>query len=91
MFPLPGRSTLLKYFQEFQLTQGYLEPVHKLVTIQSKAFEPHKLKVVVVFDAVHLKNEMVWDPSEDRVVGPHKYANVALIRFIYDNYTIPIW
>ena len=65
MFPLPGQSTLLKYFQEFQLTQGYLEPVHKLVKIKSKTLEPHKLNVVVVFDAVPLKNEMVYHPSED--------------------------
>ncbi len=91
MFPLPGQSNLLKYFQEFKLPAGYLDPVHELIKIKSKSLLPHKLKVVLVFDAVHLKNEIVFDSSEDRIVGPHKYANVVLIRFIYDDQVIPIW
>ena len=53
MIPLPCKSTLLKFFKEFQTPPGFLHDVQKLITIKAAKLTPLQKIVVLVFDAIY--------------------------------------
>uniref|UniRef100_A0A1B0DA93 Transposable element P transposase-like RNase H domain-containing protein n=1 Tax=Phlebotomus papatasi TaxID=29031 RepID=A0A1B0DA93_PHLPP len=55
-------------------------------------FEYPKDKVTVLsFDEVKISGDMVYDPSSDRVIGPHQNAQVIMARGLFANWKQPIY
>ena len=92
IIPLPGVSNIRHFFQNFQIPEGYLETVDKLLAIEAAKLTRDCDRVVSVnFDEVHLRQEVVYDNQEDRILAMIKRANVMQMRGIFKNYKVPIW
>ena len=91
LIPLPCQVTLRKYFRDFKVTEGYQDSIHKLPEIRAKDFKESDRIVKLVFDDVHLRRDISYCPTEDRIIGPHRQANTLLLESIVCNFRTPIW
>jgi hypothetical protein len=91
ILPLPGVSTLLRFFKDFQIQPGFLESVAKLVRVKVASMTELEKVATASFDEVHLKSGLAYDRKYDQVVGPHREANVLMLRGIFAKWKLPIW
>lgn len=84
-------STLRRYFQDFQVVEGYLWSVDQLIRIKANDLTELQRIITIQFDEIYLKSDINYDSKEDQIVGPHSKVNVAQIRGVFDNYKIPVW
>jgi hypothetical protein len=84
-------SNLRKYFQYFQVPEGYLTAVGRLLRIKAKDMTPLERVAALSFDEIHLKSEISYDMMEDSILGPHTKANTMLMRGIFKRWKIPVW
>jgi hypothetical protein len=89
--PLPGRSTLQNHFKHFQIPEGYLSAVGRLMKIKAQELTPRERVAALCFDEVYLRKEMSYDNQEDCIIGPHQRANTMLLRGIFKRWKIPVW
>ena len=89
--PLPGFSTLKKYFKDFQIGEGLFDNVMDVLKIHAKTLSPKEKIANLSFDEVHVKSDISWNPSSDQIVGPHSEANTMMIRLMFKKLKIPIW
>ena len=80
-----------RYFQNFQVAEGYLWSVDQLIRIKAQELTSLQRIVTIQMDEVHLKSDINYDSKEDQIIGPHSKANVAEIRGVFHNYKIPVW
>ncbi len=88
--PLPGVSSLKQYFADFKLNEGYMEHVDILLRNLAESLTEEERVVGLEFDGVHVRRDLSYCNSTDRIIGFHREALVALIRGIFKNYKIPI-
>ena len=91
LLPLPGLSTLRKYFREFQIPEGYLDSVGHLLKLKAKTLAPRDRIVCLNFDEVYLKRDISWQQLFDKIIGPHRAANVMILRGLCKKFKLPIW
>jgi transcriptional regulator with XRE-family HTH domain len=71
ILPLPGISTLEKYFRDFTIEEGYLESVAKLLRTKLTTMEDWEKVCVISFDGIHLTSDVSYDQRHDQIVGQH--------------------
>ena len=91
LLPLPGLSTLNKYFKDFQIPPGYLDSVGELLKIKAKTMSARERVVCLNFDEVHTLSDLAYNQQADQVVGPHKAANVMIMRGLFKSFKMPVW
>ena len=89
--PLPGLSTLSRYFRDFKISPGYLSCLQEMLKIKAVTLTLRQRVVCLSFDEVHVKGNILYDNQWDQIVGPHKEANVMLMRGLFHKYKLPIW
>jgi hypothetical protein len=91
ILPLPGLSTLRNYFKDFQIPEGYLSAVGRMMKIKAQELTPRERVAALCFDEVYLRKEMSYDNQEDCILGPHQRANTMLLRGVFKRWKIPVW
>ena len=92
ILPLPGKSTIVRHFKNFQIEPGFLECVGTLLKVKAATLTKSVDKVVgLQLDEVYVKKDISYNPTRDQVVGVHTKCNMLLLRGIFLNYKIPIW
>ena len=91
VLPLPSDSTLKKKFSFMYVTQGYVHPsleyFKKLVPRMKKGEELACLS----FDEMKLVERAQWDRKIDAVIGPHKQAQVFMLRSLIGDWKLPVY
>ena len=91
LLPMPGESTLRKYFQKFKINEGFIEPVATLLKLKAETLTEEERAIAISFDEVHVKRDISYDSQDDKILGPHSKANTMLIRGLFKNYKMPVW
>ncbi len=91
IIPLPGRSTLRDYFRSFTISEGYLESVSRLIAVKVQSMSPIQRLTCLSMDEIHLRSDISYDKQTDRVIGPHKAANVVMARGLCNPWKVPVF
>ena len=91
LLPMPGERTLRKYFENFKMNQGFIDPVAKLLEIMVNNLNDEERAVALSFDEVHVRSDISYDSQEDQILGPHSKANTMIMRGVFKKYKMPIW
>ena len=86
-----GISNLKRYFQDFQVPEGYLWSVDEMLRIKATHLTSLEKIVALEIDEIYLKSDISYDRGEDMIIGPHSKANVALIRGVFSPFKMPVW
>ena len=70
---------------------GYLFDVDTLLKLKAAGLSSRDRVVTLSFDEMYVREDIAYDHSSDQFIGPHKRANVMLLRGLCKNYKIPIW
>ena len=89
--PLPGYTTLKKYFQDFQINEGLFDSVMAVLKIHARSLTPKERITCLAFDEVHIRSDISYNPTTDEVIGPHKEANTMMLKLMFKQLKIPIW
>ena len=92
LIPLPGESTLRKYFKNFTINEGYFQSVHQLLKVVSSVLDDQEKLISLSFDEIHLKKtDIRWEQKSDQIIGPNNTANVMMMRCLYYHLKLPIF
>ena len=91
LIPMPGMSTIRKYYKHFCIEEGHFSQVHTLLALMALEMSEREKIAVISFDEVNTKGDISLDVTQDRVVGPYSDMNVMMVRGLYGNYKVPIW
>ena len=89
LLPLPGLTSLDRFFKKFVITEGFSDSVKCLLKTMSESLTPLQRVVAFCFDEVHTRKDISYYPPEDKIVGPHSAANVLMISGIFKKWKIP--
>jgi len=92
LFPLPAVSTLKNWVKNFKSEPGLQEEILKILKtkIDSETSPLAKL-AALSFDEMEIAKCYEYDPTFDRVYGPHKKIQLAMVRGICQNWKQPIF
>jgi hypothetical protein len=91
VLPLPGVSTLVTFFKDFRIQEGYLNSVAKLLRAKILTMTDLEKVAIASFDEIHLKSDISYDKHNDQIIGPHREANVLMLRGLFAKWKLPIW
>lgn len=79
-YPLPSLTTLRKWTNSINLTDGVLDDVLLLLEHKAKSMSAIEKITVLSIDEMHLSQRVGFDQKREEVVGPHKAVQVIGIR-----------
>ena len=89
--PLPSETTLYEKFKDFTVKPGFndlsLEFLKKLVPLMNQGEE----FATIMIDEMKVDEWAEMDNKIDAVIGPHKYANVVLVKSITGKWELPVY
>ncbi len=91
ILPLPGLSTLESYFRNFDIPEGFLTSVVRLISVKAQTMTPRERLASLSFDEMHVKSDVNYDRRHDQVVGPFSGVNVFLLRGICGHWKLPVY
>ena len=97
LLPLPGISTLKKHVQHFTCPPGIQKNILQVILKQCDSLNMclvlkiHPIPVVLAFDEMSILRTMQYDQAEQKVYGPHKQAQVALVHGMFKNFIQPVY
>ncbi len=91
ILPLPGLSTLEKYFRNFDIPEGFLGSVVRLIGVKAQTMNMRERLASLSFDEMHLKSDVNYDRRHDQVLGPFSTVNVFLLRGICGHWKLPVF
>ena len=87
IFPLPALSTLQKWVERFQCEPGIQDQILKILKEQMTTNDSLAYNVAALaFDEMDIKKEYQYDHKLDKVFGPHKKLQLAVLRGIVSNW-----
>jgi hypothetical protein len=89
--PLPGLTSLAKFYKNFKVEPGYLFAVEDVLRAKCATLTEREKVATLAFDEIHLTKDLNYDAGEDQIVGPHKSAQVVFIRGLFSNWKQPIF
>ena len=89
--PLPSPSTLRLWTSNFQTSPGILKDVMKIMTQENKLLTAQQKLCIINFDEMSVNSNIVWDKSQDMVIGPHSKAQVVVANGICHKWRQPIF
>lgn len=90
-FPLPSASTLRRWLSSLNLKTGILECVLPQMEVKAAEFSVLEKLCVLSFDEIYLKQTMSIDKKKQKVIGPHRSCQVALLRGLFSKWKQPIF
>ena len=84
--PLPGLSSLSKFYKKVQIEPGYLSSVEDLLKAKCSTLTTREKVATISFDEIHLTKDLNYDVGEDQIVGPYKSAQVVFIRGLFSKW-----
>ena len=92
LLPLPANSTLKNWVKSFRCQPGMQNDILKILSskINSEGSELPKL-ASLAFDEMNIAECLEYDASADRVFGPHKKVQVAMLRGICQKWKQPVF
>lgn len=90
-YPLPALSTLRKWVSNFNVDEGIIHNVLKLMKQKSTELSELDRLCVIAFDEVYLSNKIEIDKKNEQVIGPHKCCQTAIARGLISNWKQPIY
>lgn len=90
-YPLPALSTLRRWALNLNLNQGVLRDIIKLLKQKSLSLSEVERVCVLAFDEIYISNKMCIDKKEEKVLGPHKSCQVAIVRGLFASWKQPIY
>ena len=82
-FPLPITRTLNSWAQKCDISRGIIDPVIKIMKAATQLSEEQKV-CVLSFDEMKVKECYCYDKSSDTLYKPVKYAQLVMIRGLYN-------
>ncbi|KAJ8867832.1 hypothetical protein PR048_031637 [Dryococelus australis] len=89
--PLPCRSTLQKWTDDFKSRPGILNEILCLLSAKSATFSEMGKVAVLTFDDMNIDDRICYDSSDDVIMGPHKNVQVVMIRGLFVVWKQPIF
>jgi hypothetical protein len=90
-FPLPCVSVLRKWARKIPCKPGVQNEVLDLMSKKAHLCKPHELLLVATFDEVMVSQKYCYDKGLDQVQGPHKNAQVMMVRPLFSQWKQPVY
>ena len=94
LLPLPGIATLRRHIRGFKCLPGTLTEILQIISQQREILgdgTDKPIPVALCFDEMSLHKSIQFDNAEEKTYGPHKQAQVIMIRGLFKNFKQPIF
>ena len=92
LFPIPSVTSLKKWVNKLQILPGILYDVLAILEKSiSSSPDPLSKLGVLVFDEMDLKRKFEYFKKQDRVFGPSKKVQVAMVRGLCSDWKQPVF
>lgn len=88
-YPFPAVSTIKSWVKKIKIQPGILKSV--INVIQLKDMTKHQKVCVLSFDEIKIRRVYSYDKGNDETMQPYSYAQVVMIRGIFDNWKQPVY
>ncbi|KAF0291149.1 Transposable element P transposase [Amphibalanus amphitrite] len=89
-WPLPSARTLRRWAESFRVSPGEFSSLLSFLDAASSNMDPLEKNCAILFDEMAIDSRIVYDNSCDIVRGPHKQAQVVMVRSITSKWKQPI-
>lgn len=89
--PLPALSTLRKWVATFDVNEGVLHDVLKVMRRKGQNMTDMQKITVICFNEIHLANRVAIERKEERVIGPNKKCQIFIARGLFSKWKQPIY
>jgi hypothetical protein len=89
--PLPGESTVRRWAATIQIKPGIQKEVLAVMGKLGASLSEEERLVSLCFDEVSLSRRAQYDPGRDAVVGPHRQAQVVMVRPLIGTWKQPFY
>lgn len=90
-YPLPGLSTLRRWASKINLRHGILWDVLNVMKISGETKSAFDKIAVLTFDEMKVARFYEYSKIDDEIIGPHNYAQVVMVRGLFDNWKQPVF
>lgn len=90
-YPLPSRACIRRWGSLMQIQEGILHDIIYMMEGKGHLLEAHQKLIVLSFDEVYLNQRMDICKKREKVIGPHKTAQVCFARGLFMSWKQPIF
>jgi len=89
--PLPAERTIHRWAAKIKIRPGLQEEVLNVLGKLAKVLTEQERLVCLSFDEIQLSQRAQFDSAREAVVGPHKHAQVVMMRPLYGTWKQPVY
>ncbi|KAJ4430610.1 hypothetical protein ANN_19198 [Periplaneta americana] len=89
--PLPSVATLQRWTKKLPFSPGILTPVLKILKEQGMSLSEMDKLSVLLFDEMNVNGVICYDHEDDSILGPHRNAQIVMIRGLTGEWKQPIY